>query len=186
MGATTGKHWTAATAAVAGLPRARGRGRRGFTLIESAITMVIVGVGTLSLLQLLAAGTVSNSECSELMVGLHLANDIREMSRGMKFADPTTPTHWGLESGETAVAHWDDVDDLDGQTIWPPVDARKQTLNRYARWKQRVTVETVMPGDVATTTTKGSQPVHRVTVSVLKDDQEVCHVSWLRCLPPKG
>src|SRR5688572_10055725 len=145
MGATTGKVQNCRAASPAG------RRRRGFTLIEAAITTVIVGIGTVGLLQLLAAGTVSNAECSELMVGLHLANDVREMSRGLKFSDPTTPTHWGLETGETTAAHWDDVDDLDGRTISPPIDARRQSLTRYAQWKQKVKVETVLPNQVSAT-----------------------------------
>jgi hypothetical protein len=154
--------------------------------MEAALTTVIVGIGTLAVLQLLAAGTVSNAESAELMTALHLGNDVREMSRGLKFQDPQTPTGWGAEAGESGPALWDDVDDMDNQTISPPIDARRQPLARYASWTQRIAVDTVLPGNVTQTTTKGTQPVHRVTVSVLKNDREICRMAWLRVLPPKG
>ena len=155
-----------------------GSGRGGFTLIECALTMVIIGVGTVGMLQLMAAGTMSNAESSEMLTGLNLANHIREMSRGMKFADPTTPSNWGSESGE-ATATYDDLDDLDAKTFQPPIDARRQSLSDYSSWKQVVTVETMNPSSISTATTKGSQPFNRLTVKLYKNGNEVCQLSWL-------
>ena len=153
--------------------------RGGFTLVEAAIVTVIVGVGTVAVLQLLTSGTMSNAESAELTTGLNMANDIKEMSRGLAFADPTTPTHWGAETGETTISAYDDVDDLDGVSFSPPIDARRQTLSAYTRWKQSITVETVLPSQISSATTKGAQPLNRITVKVLKNDNEVCQLSWL-------
>ena len=72
------------------------------------------------------------------------------------------------------------------ETIAPPIDARRQSLTRYAAWKQKITVETMLPKNVQQTTTKGSQPVSRITVKITKNDREICRVAWLRTLPPKG
>ena len=167
-----------------GAPRAHRP--RAFTLMEAALTTVIVGIGTVAVLQLLAAGTISNAQSSELMTALHLANEVREMSRGLKFEDPTTPAFWGVEFTETSRALWDDLDDLDGQTLKPPMDARRETLTEYPNWKQVITVDTVLPQNIAQTTTDGAQPVNRITVAVFKGDREICRVAWLRTLPPKG
>ena len=153
--------------------------RGGFTLIETAIVTVIVGVGTVAVLQLLASGTMSNAESSEVTTGLNLANDIKEMSRGLAFYDPTTPTAWGVDSGENTVDSYDDVDDLDGVSFSPPVDARRQSLSSYTNWKQTVTVDTVNPSSIGTSTTKGSQPINRITVKVYKSDSEICQLTWL-------
>ncbi len=161
-----------------------GRGRSAFTLIESALVMIIVGVGTVAVLQLLATGTMSNAESSELTTGLNLANDIREMSRGLSFADPTTPTNWGVETGESTVASYDDLDDLDGATFSPPVDARRQTLGTYTNWRQSITVETVKPTSITTATTRGSQRVNRISVGVFKSGLEICRISWLTVSTP--
>ena len=157
--------------------------RGGFTLIEAAIVTVIVGVGTVAVLQLMAAGTMSNAESSELTTGLNLANDIKEMSRGLAFADPTTPAVWGVNAGESSVATYDDIDDLDGVTFSPPIDARRQSLSSYTNWKQTVTVETVNPASIGSSTTKGSQPINRVTVKVYKNNMDVCQLAWLMSEP---
>jgi len=55
------------------------RARRGFTLIEAALTTVIIGVGVMSMMQLLAAGTASNLGSAELTTGINLAKNIREI-----------------------------------------------------------------------------------------------------------
>ncbi|MEO6436739.1 MAG: prepilin-type N-terminal cleavage/methylation domain-containing protein [Tepidisphaeraceae bacterium] len=153
--------------------------RRGFTLIEAAIVTVIVGIGTVGLLELLASGTMSNAESSELTTALNLANDVREMSRSLAFADPTTPTTWGAESGESSAATYDDLDDLDGVSFNPPIDARRQSLSNYTRWTQSVTVQTVQPNQLTTVASDGSQPVNRVTVAVSKSGSEVCRIAYL-------
>src|SRR5689334_18528489 len=64
------------------------RTRRGFTLVESAVVTVIVGVGVVAMLELLAAGSVSNAEGAELTTAINLASNIREISLGLPFRDP--------------------------------------------------------------------------------------------------
>ena len=122
---------------------------------------------------------MSNAESAELTTGLNMANNVKEMSRGFAFCDPTTPTNWGIESGESSVAAYDDLDDLDGISFTPPIDARRQSLSSYTNWKQTVTVDTVNPASIGTTTTKGSQPINRLTVKVYKSNLEVCSLTWM-------
>src|SRR5438105_2030469 len=119
--------------------------RRGFTLIEAALATVIVGVGTLGMIQLLAAGTVANGKANNLSIGLTLANNIHEMmqtSSTMSFANTATATTWGLEAGET-IATANDLDDFDGYTFNPAVDARRQSISYLSGWTQSIKVETV-------------------------------------------
>lgn len=56
--------------------------RRGFTLIEAALAILIIGVGVTALLELLAAGTMSNSAGTELTTAINLANNIHEITIG--------------------------------------------------------------------------------------------------------
>src|SRR5688572_5057656 len=106
------------------MPRAPNHPRRprrqGFTLIEAAIVTVIIGVGIVAMLQLLATGTVSNVEGTKMTTGMNFANSVHELTLSLAFADPTTPTNWGHETGETT-ATYDDIDDLDGKTFSPPI-----------------------------------------------------------------
>lgn len=155
-----------------------GRMRRAFTLIESALVTVIVGLGVVAMLELLATGTNANAGGTELTTAVHLARNIRELTLGMAFYDPADPTHWGMESGET-LATCDDVDDLDGKAFSPPIDARRQSLNSYTGWEQAVTVESADVNRLTLSVPKGSQPVNRVTVVISHRGQPVYRTSWL-------
>lgn len=154
------------------------RGRGGFTLIEAALVMTIISVGVMAMLELLATGTVSNAEGAETTVAYNLAKNVREMTFGMAIADPTSPTNWGVESGET-LATYDDIDDLDGQSFSPPIDGRRQPLNDLTGWRQTVTVRSVDPDRMTLAVPNGSTPALRVTVTVSHHGKDVATLSWL-------
>jgi prepilin-type N-terminal cleavage/methylation domain-containing protein len=132
--------------------------RRGFTLIEAAIVTVIVGVGTVAMIQLLAAGSVANGQSHELTTGMNLANNIREMTQTMTFADVLA---------------------LNNRTYSPAVDAMNQPVSSLAGWKQQVATTRVVENAVNVTTTATDSNIARVTVWALHHDRKVCEVSWL-------
>lgn len=131
------------------LTRGRGRagalasaaGRGGFTLLESMMALVIIGVGILAYVDAQSAFTQSNTWSSNAGTGMLLANEIREMVRRLPRHDPVTGLYiegsgsggtlrgWGLESGEVVASDIDDIDDLDGAvfglggTFPGPIDA---------------------------------------------------------------
>src|SRR5438309_5511380 len=111
------------------------RRRSGFTLIEAALVTTIISFGVLAMLQLLAVGTVSNSDGAEMSTAINLAKSVREMMIGMPIADPQTPTHWGAEAGEN-LATYDDIDDFDGKSYSPPIDARRTSIAALPDWSQ--------------------------------------------------
>ena len=164
--------------------RPRHRARRGFTLIEAAMTTVIIGVGCVAMLELLGAGTLANNEGSELTTAMNLAGNVRECMTGVAYTDPTNPTHWGSESGETT-ATYNDIDDFDGKTFSPPIDARRQSLGtNYAAWSQSVKVETIKPDNLTVTTshlnlTPDLRPTCRCTVTVSRNGRTVYTQSWI-------
>ncbi len=120
--------------------RVRSR-RGGFTLLESLMALVIIGVGVLAFVDAQSAFHRSNNWSSRAATGMLLANEIREFTRHMTRHDPTTglsivaggggPTvvGWGREGGEVTVDDIDDLDDLDGVsfgiagTFPGPIDA---------------------------------------------------------------
>jgi len=117
------------------------RRRRGFTLIEAALTAVIVGTGVLAM--------VSAQQAYML---------------NLRPFDPAQPLNVGAESNENGavnpasdpanVTFWDDVDDFagvpaggtfSGVSFQPPVNGMGIPIAEMAQWSQDVRVESVLP-----------------------------------------
>lgn len=157
------------------------RRHRGFTLIEAAIVTVIVGVGTVAMIQLLAAGSVSNGKAYQLTTGLNLANNIRELTQTLRFNDSSPSTTWGPDSGET-LATYDDINDFHNWTspAAGPIDAMRQTITEFADWQQSVIVQKVDENCVTLpVASTADSSMARVTVRITKGGEEVCQSSWM-------
>ena len=98
--------------------------RRGFTLLETMLTLVIVTVGVAAVFDSYSAFTIANEWSSRTATAELLANEIREFTRTLPRHDPVTGLDldsdaatvygWGLEPGEVLATDIDDIDDLDG------------------------------------------------------------------------
>jgi hypothetical protein len=157
---------------------ARSARRTGFTLIEAALVTTIISFGVLAMLQLLAVGTISNSDGAEMSTAINLAKGVRELMVGLPVADPTTPTHWGSETGET-LNGYDDIDDFDGKVYMPPIDGRRQAVTAFSDWSQTIKVQTVDPNLLTTTVPNGTTAAVRVTVTVSRKNKEITKYSWV-------
>ena len=184
---------------------ARPARRRGFTLIEAAMVTVIIGLGVVGMLELLAAGTVSNSEGTELTTAINLANNVRELSLGLAYYDPQSDPADPLKqpvwnSKEATVDLYDNIMDLDGnadtwnqqatdpdtgyQKFQPPLDVGKNSIPEYGNWAQWVKVETVDPNNVTAVLPHDAKcATARVTVKVMRNGSPVYKMSWLAVAP---
>ncbi len=104
-------------------PQPRHHRDHGFTLIETSLAVVIIGVGVLALVEAHQAFMRANNWSTHTATGTYLANEVREMMRGLPKHDPVTGLYvddggalqgWGPETGELGVIDFDDVDDFDG------------------------------------------------------------------------
>ena len=145
-------------------PRARGRdGRTGFTLIETALATVIIGVGVLSLIGAQQAFHQQNAWSTHASIAERLGNEIREMTLILPRYDPVTGNEfWGPEANEATWDDFDDVDDFDGAggglifgADWDdgtddngPLNARREVISNMEGWEQVVTVHNVDPFDI--------------------------------------
>lgn len=110
------------TTRAARTPRELARDAGGFTLIETAMALVIIGVGVVAMVDAQTAFMKSNTWSSQAATATFLANEIREMTRHLDRHDPVTGlfldgatlTGWGPEIGEVTVQDYDDLDDFDG------------------------------------------------------------------------
>ena len=101
----------------------------GFTLIESAMATVIIGVGVLAMVDAQSSFITANSWSSHAASGTYLANEIREMTRNLPKHDPVVGLYieedggagvlhgWGPDTGELNAGDFDDIDDFDGITF---------------------------------------------------------------------
>lgn len=124
---------------LASVARSR-RNNSGFTLLESALALVIVGVGIVALIEAHTNLSRANSWSTQSATAAYLAGEIRERLRKLPRHDAVNGVFidsanrlagWGIEGGPAVpLADYNDVDDYTGVTfgsggLFPgPIDAQ--------------------------------------------------------------
>ncbi|MDZ4830250.1 MAG: prepilin-type N-terminal cleavage/methylation domain-containing protein [Phycisphaerae bacterium] len=174
---------------------------RGFTLIETALATVIIGVGVLAMISAQQAFHQKNMWSTNASIAMRLGNEIREMTLNLPRFDPVVgKSHWGPEENEDSLADYDDLDDFDGEdgngTVFSaalgngPVNARRESISNMDGWSQTVTVESVDPMSITEPADTNQLDAHvsewvRVEVIVhyqsVTDESpvEMTRVSWI-------
>ena len=136
------------------------RRTRGFTLIEAAIVTAIVGIGIVAMMQLLAAGTMANTESAELTTAMGLASNIHERAVGTPYDELFTK--------------------FDNKSYSPPLDAKENPISGMSTWQQVVDVQYVDP-DNARSAVPDTQPepISRITVLINHNGRPLYTASWL-------
>ncbi len=180
-------------------PPSRRRRDAGFTLIEAALTTVIVGTGVLAIVGAQQAYHQKNDWAQRTGTAMLLANEVRELTLPLPVFDPITGLAFvGPEPGETTVDDYDDLDDFagvspdggvtfPGLTFDPPIDALRRPIVDMPGWSQSVTVVSVFEDDIASTAPipLGTTPMLRLTVDVLYQGpndpsaQTITQLSWV-------
>ena len=121
--------------------------------------IVIVGVATVAMMQLLGTGSAANAGSLKLTTGLNLAGNVQEYVQTRTFAQSLA---------------------LHGQTYAPPIDARGSAVAGMDGWSQSVNVSRVDEGlltlNVPATSTSRTA---RVTVGVFHRGEHICTLRWL-------
>jgi len=157
-----------------------GRYDSGFTFVEVLIATLLVGLAIASLLAANRAFTQANDAGTDLSTAEFLLEQIKELTALLPVVDPQTDdASFGPETGET-LANYDDLDDFDGASYSPPINADRNLLNEYATFSQQVTVENVSASDFEQVVGDHGSSFVRVTVSVYQNAQQITAASWLR------
>lgn len=136
--------------------------RKGFTLIETALATLIVGVGVVATMRLFASCSIQNRESAELSTAMMLATNIQEATGGLSFADPGVPNHFGPETGES-LGTYDDVDDFDGASYNPPIDSLRQQITSLGQYTQVVSVWPINPSQLSSNSNESSPSIPKTT-----------------------
>ncbi|MFW6039112.1 MAG: type IV pilus modification PilV family protein [bacterium] len=183
----------------AGSPNRR-RHRGGFTLIEAALTTVIVGTGVLAIVAAQQAYHQQNDWAQHTGTAQYLANELREMTLDLHMHDPISgKNNLGPEPDELNVEDYDDLDDFAGSvngsgegtgtTFNPPINALGQEIPNMDNWQQFITVENVLSDNISSTVAQpmGTTNMMRLTVQVQYKDpnlddatyQTITELTWV-------
>ncbi len=160
---------------------ARGQWARGLTLVETVISLVIVGVMLVAALSTVGASRLSQYRISEYSRGQHLAQRMLVEILGRPYADPNGSTTLGIETGESTATRldFDDIDDYDNWWASPPQDPNGSLIMDDDTWAQSVTVCWVDANDprVVRDLDTGAKGI---TVTVTHDDRPVAVLTAIK------
>lgn len=167
--------------------------RCGFTLIETAMVLVIVGVGITASMQLFSTCAAENGVANKVNTAMLLANNIHEASSHLKYCDGSVfgPTAQQISSGPK---YFTNTTCFDGASFNPPIDANAVRHPELSQYTQTVRVEAMAGAyNFATTTSVAivppaggySFPMLRTTAIILYtangNTSEIYRTSWFRC-----
>jgi hypothetical protein len=161
-------------------PRPGPRTLAAFTLIETALATIIVGVGVLAIVSAQQAYHIKNDWALKTGTAQQLAKEIQERLVGLPHHDPNVSNSYGLDPGETAgnLRDYDDLDDFagpvsagygEGLEFSPPISADGMPIPELDQWTQRIEVVKVFPDHISMTSAlplSDTSPMMRVTVEV--------------------
>jgi MSHA pilin protein MshD len=155
--------------------------RRAFTLVESLISIVIVGLVLTGAMSMLASfARVRKVQASQSRAPALVA-ELMSAILSVRYSDPATPDNWGIESDEVNGTRvlFDDVDDYDGWFASPPQEKDGEAVADTAGWTQAVTVRRAVVANPGTDSAVETG-LRRITVTVTDDRGETVTLVALR------
>jgi prepilin-type N-terminal cleavage/methylation domain-containing protein len=154
--------------------------KSGFTLVEVLFAVLLVGLAIASLMTANAAFTKANGAGTDLSTAEFLIGQIRELTMLLPVIDPETElATFGPEAGE-ALADYDDLDDFNGATYTPPINAERTVLTEFPAYSQKIAVQNVNASNFEQVVANHSSNFVRVTVKVYLNSEEISSANWLR------
>jgi hypothetical protein len=144
--------------------------RRGTSLIEIAVSTLIVGAIAVAALNALGAATRSSVDAGRRGIATTLAADLMAEIMQAAYVEPDSGGVFGPESDEAAEANRSLYDDADDYHLWqstPPEDQAGNAIPNRTGWLRKVTVEHVESANLSSALPPSSdQGVKRITVEV--------------------
>lgn len=159
------------------------RRRRALTLVESVLSIMIIGGMLVATLDTVGAAQRTRALQAWRATGDLLALDLLNEILARCYEDPDlAPGSFGLGGDEVngnSRARWDDVDDYNGLLETPPRDVLGNAITGAAEFTRAVRVTWVKSEDWATPVGSDTR-LKRIVVSVWHGDQLVAELSGLR------
>jgi len=147
-------------------PRQR-TGRRGMTLIEAVISMLIVSIMMVAALRMVGSSARARQAHASRRRGPALARQLVAEIVTAFYAEPNGTGPLGPDAGESGFGRtgFDDVDDYHGWTASPPTAPDGSAMSHLAGWRRSASVQYVNPNDPDQTVGQDAG-LKRVTVTV--------------------
>lgn len=154
--------------------------RSGISLVEVAISTLLVGMMLIGALQCCAGLLMTRTEVSDRAIANHLAAQLLTEISNTDYLDPNDPPIFGPEEAAINRSQFDDVDDFHGWSSAPPEDSSGTALpGRTNDWHRAVMVQWVdLASPVNPTGTDSG--LKRITVVVSKSGQSLAKCTALR------
>lgn len=142
--------------------------RAAFTLVEAAISMVIIAVMVVAALETVGAAAKARALTLDRRIGSTLSHDLMAEVLQNAYVEPIDTPNFGRESGESggSRANYDDVDDYDGWSESPPVTKADATIPGFSGWSRAVTVRQVVPATMTVVGSSTDTGLKQITVTV--------------------
>jgi type II secretory pathway pseudopilin PulG len=148
----------------------RVRHRSAFTLAETAVATVVVGVMLGAAIQTVGASRTSQIWNSDRLHALALASSLMGEITDSYYTDPNAVVSViGPDAGENQALRTtlNDVDDYDGLVDSPPTNRDGTAIPGLTNWKRTVAVRWVNPSSLGTVMTSDSG-LKRIVVDVYR------------------
>ncbi len=162
--------------------------RRGFGMVESVFSIVLVGGLLVAALNTVGASATAQQSVNDRSIADLLARDLMTEIMVLPYEDPDGNPVFGPEPAESTPtrAGFDDVDDY---RAWNGSNGAKKKLGTlipgYAAWIRMSNVEWVNAADL-TTVSLTTTNIKRVTVTVVRADEPTNVVAKLVGIRTKG
>lgn len=156
--------------------------RSGFTLIESALSILLVGVTLVAAMHCVGAARTSAVTLTERARALALARNLLAEILQQAYADPEAgPASTGIEDNEKGAtrALFDDADDYDGWTASPPQYKNGDVVPASDGYEQLAAVVWVPPHNLQQTSLTPTG-VKRITVTLRRQGRELITLTAFR------
>ncbi len=165
----------------------------GFTLVEAAISIVLVSVLLVAALNTVASAKLGKQKTVERGRAHLLAQELMSEIMHQNYADPEdvgkidlrdpslTTSAIGLDSGESGSnrSGYDDVDDYNGWTADPPQNKDGSVITNLTGWKRIVAVERRMLAD-PTQLTATEEGLKHITVQVERNGALIAQLEAIK------
>jgi MSHA pilin protein MshD len=167
----------------------RGGVRRGISLVEVTIAMLLVALMLSAAVRSVGVARVTEYRMSLQFRGKLLAQSLMAEILQKAYRDPTSPTAAtlgpDLSNLETSRAIFNDVDDYTGWNESPPKNADGTTIAPdLAAWSRSVKVESVDPANLTGPASAAETGAKRITVSVSCSGSVVAAITAIRTNAP--